>query len=97
MDDPTVTVKGSVAESDRIRVLLPEGMSAEVESARKALRSDITLPSCRIILTDTSHASRQYLTVFTKRDDVSSPEIKRVDGGIRISYKQGDDEKAFLW
>ena len=97
MDDPNVKIKGSVASSERIRVFLPDGMSAEVAPARKALRSDITLPSCRIILTDTSHKSRQYLTIFTKREDISSPKIERISEGVRISYKQADQEKAFIW
>ena len=97
MDDPSISVKGSVASSDRIRVLLPEGMTAEIAKGEKSPSTDLTAPTSRIILTDTSHRSRQYLTVFTKRSDVSSPEIKRVEDGVRISYKQGDEEKAFLW
>ncbi len=97
MDDPEVKAQGSVASSERIRVLLPEGVSAEIEPARKALCSDITLPTSRIILTDKSHQSRQYLTIFTKRDDISSPKIERTSEGLKISYKQADEEKAYLW
>lgn len=97
MDDPAVTVKGSVASSERIRVLLPDGVSAESIPSQKSLHTDITVPSSRIILTDTSHSSRQYLTVFTKRDDVSSTSIERSPKGIIISYKQGDKTVKLLW
>ncbi|MBQ7343154.1 MAG: alginate lyase family protein [Clostridia bacterium] len=97
MDDPTVKVEGRAAKSDRINVLLPEGMSAECVPANKSLNTDSLIPTSRIILTDTAHKSRQYLTVFTKRDDITEPEVERVEGGIRISYKQGGEEVAFLW
>ena len=97
MDDPSVKVEGSIAKSDRIRVLLPEGMSAECVPANKSLHTDSLVPTSRIILTDTAHKSRQYLTVFTKRNDITEPRIERVDSGIRISYKQDGDEIAFLW
>ena len=97
MDDPAVKVEGRVAFSDRIRVLLPEGVSAEVVPAMKSLHTDITVPSSRLILTDNSPSSRQYLTVFTKRDDITEPKIERVKDGIRISYKKSGEEIAFLW
>ena len=97
MDDPSVKIEGALAKSDRVTVLLPEGMSAECVPANKSLHTDSLVPTSRIILTDTAHKSRQYLTVFTKRDDVTEPKIERVEGGIRISYKQGDEEVAFLW
>ena len=97
MDDPGVKVEGSIAFSDRIRVLLPEGVKAESVPSHKSLRSDITVPTCRLILTDDSHKSRLYLTVFTKRDDITSPKIERVADGVKISYKQGNEDKAFLW
>ena len=97
MDDPTVSIVDGEARSDRIRVLLPESVSAEAVPSEKSTGGDIKVPSSRIILTDTSHASRQYLTVFTKRDDVTDHKIERVDGGIRISYKEGEEERVFLW
>ena len=97
MDDPTIKVESGVAKSDRITVLLPDGMSAECVPANKSLHTDSLVPTSRIILTDTAHKSRQYLTVFTKRNDITEPRIERVDGGIRISYKQDGDEIAFLW
>ena len=97
MDDSSVKVEGRVAKSDRITVLLPEGVEAEVVPANKSLHTDSLVPTSRIILTDTAHESRQYLTVFTKRDDITEPYIERVEGGIRISYKQGGDEVSFLW
>ena len=97
MHDPEVKVDGNVAKSDRILVLLPEGVVAESVACERSLCTDITRPSSRIILTDTSGKSRQYLTIFTKRDDVTDPKIERVDGGVKISYKQGGEEVAFLW
>ena len=97
MDDPTVKLEGNVAKSDRITVLLPEGVEAEVATGNKSRHTDDLVPTSRIILTDNSKASRQYLTVFTKRDDITEPKIERVDAGIRISYKQGGNEVAFLW
>ena len=97
MDDPTVKVDGNIASSDRIRVLLPEGVTAESVPSHKSLCSDITVPTCRLIFTDDSHKSRLYLTIFTKRDDITSPKIERVADGVKISYKQGEEEKAFLW
>ena len=97
MDDPTVKIQGRVAKSDRITVLLPNGVVSEVVPANKSLHTDSLVPTSRIILTDTAHESRQYLTVFTKRDDITDPHIERVDGGIRISYKQNGEEVAFLW
>ena len=97
MHDPEVKVEGNVAKSDRILVLLPEGVEAESVASERSLRTDITNPSSRIILTDKSGKSRQYLTVFTKRDDISDTKIERVSGGVKISYKQGGEDVAFLW
>lgn len=97
MDDPSVRIEGNTALSDRIRVLLPEGVEAEVAPSHKSRRTDDLLPTSRIILTDTSHKSRLYLTVFTKRDDITDPRIERTEAGVRISYKQGSEEKAFVW
>lgn len=97
MDDSTVTICGGEARSERIRVLLPEGVLAECVESEKSLHTDITVPSSRLILTDTAHKSRQYLTVFTKRDDLSEPKISRTADGVKISYKQGGEEKSFLW
>ena len=97
MDDPTVKVAGGVAVSDRVRVLLPEDVLAETKESEKSLYTDITVPSTRLVLTDNSHKSRLYLTVFTKRDDVTDHKIERVDGGVKISYKQGEEEVAYLW
>ena len=97
MDDPEVEIVGNTAVSERIRVLLPESVDAQAVAAEKSLHTDITVPSKRIILTDTAHKSRLYLTVFTKRDDLSEPKAERTDGGVKISYKQGIEEKSFLW
>ena len=97
LNDPTVRVQGGIASSDSVRILLPEGMTAETVASEKSLHTDVTVPSSRLILTDTSHKSRLYLTVFTKRDDITSPAIERTKDGVRISYKQGNDEKAFVW
>ena len=97
MDDPALTVEGREVKSERIRVLLPEGISAEAVAAQKALHTDITEPTKRLILTDTSHKSRLYLTVFTKRDDVTDHKIERTSDGVRISYKQGTDTVNLLW
>ena len=97
MNDPNISVKGSVASSEHLRVLLPEGTNAESVSSFKSLHTDITVPSSRIVITDTSHKSRQYLTVFTKRDDISAPCIERTKDGIKISYKQGEETISFLW
>ncbi|MBQ7343153.1 MAG: alginate lyase family protein [Clostridia bacterium] len=97
MDDSTVKVEGRVASSERIRVLLPEGVSAEVSPSLKSLHTDVTVPSARLILTDKSPTSRQYLTVFTKRDDITEPKIERVKDGVLISYKKGSETVSFLW
>jgi hypothetical protein len=97
MDDPDIHVEGSVAKSDRIRVLLPEGVSAEVSPSLKSLHTDITVPSSRLILKDESPSSRLYLTVFTKRDDLTDPRIERIKDGVLISYKKGDETVSFVW
>ena len=97
MDDPNVKVEEGVASSDRITVILPKGVEAECVPAAKSICTDVTKPSSRIILTDTAHKSRLYLTVFTKRDDITDTEIERVADGVRISYKQGGEEQSFLW
>ena len=97
MDDPTVRIEGNTAKSDRIRVLLPEGVMAESVPSEKSTRTDITKPSSRIILTDKSHKSRLYLTLFTKRDDVTEPKIYRTSEGVEISYSQAGEEVKFLW
>lgn len=97
MDDPSVKVDKNVAYSDRIRVLLPDATCAETVPSERSTRTDLTVPSSRLIITDTSHKSRQYLTVFTKRDDVGSPKIERVDDGIRISFLKGGEEVKLLW
>lgn len=97
MDDPSVEIDGNTAVSERIRVLLPEGVEAKAIASEKSLHTDITVPSKRIVLTDTAHRSRMYLSVFTKRDDISDPVAERIDGGVKISYKQGGEERALLW
>ena len=97
MDDPDIQLKGSVAKSDRIRVLLPDGVSAEVSPSLKSLHTDITVPASRLILTDKSPSSRLYLTVFTKRDDVTDPRIERTKDGVLVSYKKGIETVSFLW
>ena len=97
MDDPTVKIVDGEARSERIRVLLPEGVTAECVESEKSLRTDITVPSARLILTDTAHKSRQYLTVFTKHDDVSDPTIERTADGLKITYQQAGETKSFLW
>jgi hypothetical protein len=97
MDDPTVKIAGGEAVSDRIRVLLPEGVSAETVESEKSTNGDIKRPSSRIILTDTAHESRLYLTVFTKRSDVRDHRIERTGDGVKISYKQGDETVNLLW
>ena len=97
MDDPTVKIVGTEARSERIRVLLPERVKAETVESEKSTNGDIKQPSSRIILTDTAHKSRLYLTVFTKREDVTDHGIERVDGGVKISYKQAGEEINLLW
>ena len=97
MDDPTLEIVDGEARSERTRVLLPEGGKAEVAKAEKSLHTDITVPTSRLIITDTTHKSRQYLTVFTKRDDISEPKIARTADGVKISYNQAGEEKSFLW
>ena len=97
MDDPTVKVEGRVAKSDRITVLLPDGVSGETVPAEKSLHTDITVPSCRLVLKDDSCKTRQYLTVFTKRDDITEPKIERTPDGVEISYLKGGERVAFLW
>ena len=93
----TLVNEGTEVKSERIRVLLPEGVYVEAVAAEKALHTDITEPTKRLILIDTSHKSRLYLTVFTKRDDVTDPKIQRASDGVRISYKQGEDTVNLLW
>ena len=97
MDDPSIKVEGRVAKSDRITVLLPEGVSAEVSPSEKSLHTDITVPSSRLILTDKSPTSKLYLTVFTKRDDITEPKIERTKDGVHISYKKGSETISFVW
>ena len=97
MDDAELDIVGGEVVSKRIRVLLPEGVNAEALASEKSLHTDITVPSKRIAITDTSHKSRLYLTVFTKRHDVTDSKIERVTEGVKISYKQGDDEVCLLW
>ena len=97
MDDPSLQLLDTEAQSVGIRVLTPDGVSAQINPSLKSLYTDITVPSSTIVLTDTSGESRQYLTVFTVRSDVSEPRIERIADGVRISYRQGDEEKAFIW
>ncbi len=97
MDDPSVRVEGGTAVSERVRVLLPEGVEAESVPANKSLHTDSLVPTSRLIITDRSRKSGQYLTVFTKRGDITDHKIERVADGIRISYKQGGEDVAFLW
>ena len=97
MDDPTVKIVDGEARSERIRVLLPEGVSPETVESEKSTNGDIKQPSSRIILTDTAHKSRLYLTVFTKRSDVTDHRIERTKDGVVISYKQGDENVRLLW
>ena len=97
MDDPTIEIVGNEARSDRVRVILPDETSAVVVDSEKSLHTDITVPSRRLIITDTSHTSRQYLTIFTKRNDITNARIVRTDTGVRISYNQGGEEISLLW
>ena len=97
LDDPNVTLVGNEARSDRIRVIISDGVSAQVVASLKSLHTDVAVPSSRLILTDKSPKSRQYLTVFTKRGDISEPRIEQVENVLRISYKQGGERISFLW
>ena len=97
LDDPNVTFVGNEARSDRIRVIISDGVSAQVVASLKSLHTDVAVPSSRLILTDKSPKSRQYLTVFTKRGDISEPRIEQVENVLRISYKQGGERISFLW
>ena len=97
MVDPCVRIVDGEARSESIRVLLPEGVKAEAIASERSLHTDITVPSTRLVLTDCSHKSGQYLTVFTKRDDLTDAKIERTNDGVKISYKQGGEEIAFLW
>ena len=97
IDDPHLTVSADGVKCSRARVLIPDGVIAEAVAAQKAPNTDITEPTTRLVLTDTAHKSRLYLTVFTKRDDVIDHRIERTKDGVRISYKQGGEEVAFLW
>ncbi|MBQ7314831.1 MAG: alginate lyase family protein [Clostridia bacterium] len=97
MDDPNVRIEGGEAVSERIRVLLPRGLTAEVLPSEKSPRNDIREPSARIRLTDTSHEHALYLTLFTKRDDITDAHIERTTQGVRISYKAAGKTVSFLW
>ncbi len=97
MDDPATRIEGDVAVNEHVRVLLPQGLTAEVLASRKAKRCDVGLPSARIKLTDTSHTHAQYVTVFTKREDITHPTVRRTEGGLRIRYQQGEQTVSFLW
>ena len=97
MDDPTVRIEGGEAVSSRIRVLLPEGVEAEMLPGEKSPFTDLREPTSRIRLTDTSHDSRLYLTIFTKRDDVTKAYIQRREDGVYISYTDADGEHIYRW
>ena len=97
MDDPTVRIEGQTAVSERIRVLLPEGVEAEVAPSDKSPYTDLKKPTSRLILKDTAHKNRQYLTVFTKRSDVTDAHIERTAEGVKISFKVGGKEQTYLW
>ncbi len=97
MDDPNLRIEGGEAVSDRIRVLLPKNLQAEVLPSEKSPRNDIREPSARIRLTDTSHDHALYLTVFTKRNDITDPHIERTANGVRISYRAAGETVSFLW
>ena len=97
MDDPTVRIEGRTAVSERIRVLLPEGVEAEVAPSDKSPYTDLKTPTSRLILKDTAHKSRPYLTVFTKRSDVTDAHIERTAEGVKISFKVGGKEQTYLW
>ena len=97
MDDPNMRIDGHRAVSDRVTVLLPEGMEAEVVASNKSRRTDDLVPTSRIVLIDKGKESHLYLTVFTKRSDITEPRIERTDDGVKISYKQSGEEISFLW
>ena len=78
-------------------MLLPKGLEAEVVPSNKSPYTDLLAPTSRIILRDPSHENALYLTVFTKRADVSEPSIERTADGVRISVKVGEETKALLW
>jgi hypothetical protein len=97
MVDPSLRILDGEGRTDTVRVILPEGVEAEAVASERSLHTDITVPSTRLILTDRSHISRQYLTVFTKRNDITDASIERTADGVKISYKQGKEDIAFLW
>ena len=97
MNDAALEVVDGQVSSERVRVLIPDGVTAEAIVSEKSLRTDITVPSKRLVLTDTAHESRLYLTVFTKRDDLTDAKAERTANGVKLSYKQGGEEVAFLW
>jgi len=97
MDDPSMAIENGAAVSSHIRVLLPKGLDAQIIPSEKSPFTDLKEPSSRIMLTDRAHTNATYLTVFTKREDVAEPQIRRTKEGIRISYQEDGNEKAFLW
>jgi hypothetical protein len=97
MNDADVKIEGGVAKTGGVTVILPERVEAELAPAHRSRHHDDLIPTSRIVITDRSHATRQYLTVFTVRSDISEPRISKVPEGLRISYKQGGEEIAFLW
>lgn len=98
VDDPTLTVRGREASSERIRILLPKGVTAEAVDSYKSPYTDLKQPTRRLILTDKLHGERAlYLTVFTKRADVTDAAVSRGADGIEISFTENGKTRKFVW
>ncbi len=97
MDDPAIELYGHEAKSKRIRVLLPKNAFAEKLSGEKSPHDDVSALTARLMILDTSHESSQYITVFTKRDDVRDAYIEERDDGIHFGYTTDFGAHEFIW
>ncbi len=97
LDDPTVELCDHGAASKRIRVLTPKDVTVKALRGEKSPRDDVSEPTTQLMIFDPSHKNRQYITIFTKRDDVRDAYIKACDDGIHLGYTEDSGICEFIW
>lgn len=85
------------AESDRVRVLLPEG-ERQILPSTYSPHLDAEAPSTRLRYQDKSgEKAPVYLTVITKNATVTNPAATRAEDGIRLSFDRDGKTVSLLW
>ena len=98
MDTPDWTITDTGAADEFTSVYLPAGTEWSLADSSKSPRSDVEIPTRRIVVTDENPAEEAlYVTVFSASADITDISACRCDDGIRISYRKAGVPVCLLW